>query len=176
MQKRIRALGVAAVLLLAATAAQADVKIAGVRLGDVVQNSAQVKAAQAEFQAEFEKRRATLEAQNKQFNDDAQKYQRDTATMSLDQKDKTEKDLNTRKAQLEYDQHKAQDDMQARNQEMQVQVMSKIKDVIFQVAKEKGYDMVVTSGDVTGAYIINPSLDITDDVVKRLAAQGASGK
>jgi len=171
MQKRIRALGIAAVLLLASTAAQADLKIAGVRLNDVLQNSAQLKAAQAQFQTEVDKRRGTLEGQAKQLADDVQKYQRDGATLSVDQRDKTEKDLNTRKAQLDYDQHKAQDELQARNQELQGEVMSKVKDVIFQVGKEKGYDIVVTD-----AFIINSSIDITDEVLKRLATQGASGK
>jgi len=171
MQKHIRALGIAAVLLLASTAAQAEIKIAGVRINDVLQNSSQLKAASTEFQAEVDKRRATLEAQAKQLSDDAQKYQRDGATMSVDQRDRTEKDLNTRKAQLEYDQHKAQDELQARTQQLQGEVMAKIKDVIFQVGKEKGYDIVVTD-----AFVINSSIDITDEVLKRLSAQGGSGK
>lgn len=168
MHKRIRAaLGLAAVLLFTAASAQADLKIAAVRLNEVLQNSAQLKAASSKFQAEVDKRRASLEAQGKQLADDAQKYQRDGATMSMDQRDKTEKDLNTRKAQLDYDQRKAQDELQQRNQELQGEVMSKVKDVIFQVGKEKGYDLVVTD-----SFIINPTVDITDDVLKRLAAQG----
>jgi len=174
MQMRIRAaLGLAAVLLFTAAGAQADLKIAAVRLSDVLQNSAQLKAASARFQAEVDKRRSTLEAQGKQLADDAQKYQRDGATLSLEQRDKTEKDLNTRKAQLDYDQRKAQDELQQRNQELQGEVMSKVKDVIYQVGKEKGYDLIVTD-----SFVINPTIDITEDVLKRLAAQtsGAAGK
>ncbi len=168
MQKRIRALGLAAVLLAATTAAQADVKIAAVR-NDLLQNSAQIKAAQAQIQSEVDKRRAGLEAQAKQLADDVQKYQRDGATLSVEQRDKTEKDLNTRKAQLDYDQRKAQDELQARSQELQGAAVNKIRDVIFQVGKEKGYDLVVSD-----AFIINPAVDITDDVLKRLNAQGAA--
>lgn len=170
MQKRIRALGLAVVLLAASAAAQADVKIAAVR-NDLLQNSALLKSAQAKIQAEVEKRRSALEAQAKQLADDAQKYQRDGATMSVDQRDKTEKDLNTRKAQLDYDQRKAQDELQARSQELQGEAVSKIRDVIFQVGKEKGYDLVISD-----AFIINPSIDITDDVLKRLNAQSAPAK
>jgi outer membrane protein len=83
--------------------------------------------------------------------------------MSAEQRDKTEKDLNTRKAQLEYDQRKAQDELQSKGQELQAAAISKIRDVIFQVGKEKGFDLVVTD-----AFIISPAVDITDDVVKRL--------
>jgi len=157
MQKLIRALGLAAVLVAVSATAQADMKIAAVR-NDLLQNSAQIKAAQAQIQSEV-----------KQLADDVQKYQRDGATMSVDQRDKTEKDLNTRKAQLDYDQHKAQDELQARSQELQGAAINKIRDVIFQVGKEKGYDLVVSD-----AFIINPAVDITDDVLKRLNAQGAA--
>lgn len=165
MQKRIRALGLAAALLAVSGFAQADIKIAAVRM-EVMQNSPQIKALQAQLQSEVEKRRSTIEAQQKQFADDVQKYQRDGATMSVDQRDKTEKDLNTRKAQLEYDQRKAQDELQARGQELQAAAIGKIRDVIYQVGKEKGFDIVVPD-----AFVINPAVDITDDVVKRLSAQ-----
>ena len=167
MQKSIRALGLAVALLFTTAAAQAELKIAAVR-EDLLQNAPQLRAAQQQMQSEVEKRRATIEAQAKQLADDVQKYQRDGATMSMDQRDKTEKDLNTRKAQLDYDQRKAQDDLQARSQELQSAAIGKIKDVIFQVAKEKGYDIVIN-----GAFIINPSVDITDEVLKRLGSAPA---
>jgi outer membrane protein len=171
MQKRICALGAAAVLLLTAAAAQADLKIAAVKV-EQLQNSPQAKAVDAQIQAEIDKRRATLEAQAKQFSDDAQKFQRDQATMSVEQHDRTEKDLSTRQAQLQYDQNKAQADIKAKAQELNQAFETKLRDVIFQVGKEKGFDLVIS-----GAFIINPSLDITDDVIKRLNAQTpASGK
>ncbi len=166
MQKRIVAMGLAAALFAVSAVAQADAKIAAVRM-EVMQSSPQIKALQNQMQGEIDKRRATLEAQQKQFGDDVQKYQRDGATMSMEQRDKTEKDLNTRKAQLEYDQRKAQDELQARGQELQAAAVNKIRDVIYQVAKEKGYDLVVTD-----ALVINPTADITDEVMKRMAAQG----
>jgi outer membrane protein len=155
MQMRIRAaLGLVAVLLFTAASAQADVKIAAVRM-EVMQSSPQIKALQATMQA-----------------DDVQKYQRDQATMSVDQRDKTEKDLNTRKAQLDYDQRKAQDELQARGQELQAAAINKIRDVIYQVGKEKGFDIIVTD-----SFVINPAYDITDDVMKRLGpSTGGAGK
>lgn len=164
MQKRIRALGLAAALLVVSGFAQADVKIAAVHM-EAMQTAPQIKALLAQIQAEVDKRRSTLEAQQKQFADDVQKYQRDQATMSPDQRDKTEKDLNTRKAQLEYDQRKAQDEVQAKGQELQNTAMGKIRDAIYQVGKEKGFDIVVPD-----AFTINPAVDITEDVVKRLSA------
>jgi outer membrane protein len=166
MQKRIRALGLAAALLVVSGFAQADVKIAAVRM-EVMQNSPQIKALQAQLQAEVDKRRTTIEAQKKQFADDVQKFQRDQATMSPDQHDKTEKELSTRQAQIDYDQRKAEAELQAKGQELQGAAFGRIKDVIYQVAKEKGYDLVVTD-----ALVVNPAVDITDEVVKRMSAAG----
>jgi outer membrane protein len=171
MHKTTRAmLGVAAGLCLTIAApALADLKLAVVRLGDLLEQSAAYKAASTKFQAEVKKRNDAIEAEAKQLKDDVQKYQRDAATMSPDQRDKTEKDLNTRQAQLDFDRRKAQEDLQNRNQELQAELLGKVKDVIYQVAKERGYDVVLTN-----AFAINPSVDITDDVLKRLNQQTSS--
>lgn len=166
MQHRIRAaFGIAAVLLLASAPALADIKIAVVR-SEVVQGSAAFKAAAARFQGEVDRRRTLIETESKQLADDLAKYQRDAATMSPDQRDKAEKDLNTRNAQLDFDKRKAQEELQNKDQELQGELMSKVHDVIVQVGKEKGYDLVVTN-----AVVLNSALDITDEVIKRLNQQ-----
>lgn len=159
---------VLAALLLASAPALADTKIAVVRsLSQVFQTSTAVKAAEAKLQGEMEKRKTLLESEARQLNDDAQKYQRDGATMSPDQREKTEKDLTSRKAQLDYDQQRAQEEFQGRGGELQNLWLGKVQDVAAQVAKEKGFDLVILGGAIP----INQSLDITADVVKRLDAQ-----
>jgi outer membrane protein len=156
-----------AVTLLASAPALADTKIAVVRsVGDVFQGSAAIKAAAAKLQGDAERRKALLESEGRQLNDDYQKYQRDGATLSPDQREKTEKDLTSRKAQLDYDQQRAQEEFQSKGNELQNVWIGKLQEVVVQVAKEKGYDVVVT-----GAIPINKSLDITDEAIRRLDAQ-----
>jgi len=170
MQKRIcAALGFAAVLLFASAPVLADQKIGVVRSADLIQNSPQYKAAEQKMKGEFDKRKADLDAQGKQFADDVQKFQRDADTMTPDQKAKMAKDLDSRKVDLGYAQQKFQEDLQARDRELFQGMMSKIKDVIFQVAKEKGYDVVLQDPVYS-----NPSIDITDEVLKRLTAQASA--
>ncbi|MBL6749919.1 MAG: OmpH family outer membrane protein [Nevskia sp.] len=170
MQLRFRSVFAAlAVLLLASAPAMADTKIAVVRgIGDVFQGSAAIKAAAAKLQGDAERRKALLESEAKQLSEDYQKYQRDNATYSPDQREKTEKDLTARKAQLEYDQQRAQEEFQGKGGELQNVWVGKMQEVMVQVAKEKGFDVVVT-----GAIPINKSLDITDEVIRRLDAQNA---
>lgn len=173
MQHRIRAaVGLAAVLLFTASVpAYADVKIAVVRGEEIIQKSPQAKAAEDKLKAEFDKRNADMEAQKKQWQDDMQRFQRDGDTMAPEQKSKMARDLDSRRVDLGYAQQKLQEDFQARYRELSAGVSGKIRDVILQVAKEKGYDLIV--GDPVYA---SPAIDITDDVLRRLSQGGAAGK
>lgn len=175
MQQRIRAaFGAAAMLLFAAALplqAQADTKIAVVNGDAIINNAPQAKSVQDKLKGEFEKRKTDLEAQGKQLQDDMQKFQRDGDTMSPDQKAKTARDLDSRRVDFGYTQQKLQEDYQQRSRELVTGLNMKIRDVIVQVAKERGYDLVLSD-----AVYVNPSIDITDEVLKRLAAQPATGK
>jgi outer membrane protein len=173
MQQRIRAaFGVAAMLLFAAALplqAQADTKIAVVNGDAIINNAPQAKAVQDKLKGEFEKRKTDFEAAGKQFNDDKQNFQRNADTMTPDQRNKTARDLDARQVDLGYQQQKLQEDYQQRSRELVTGLNMKIRDVIVQVAKEKGYDLVLSD-----AVYVNPAIDITDEVLKRLAAQPAA--
>ncbi len=156
---------VAVALAFVAAPAFADTKIAAINFEDVVQKSPQYKAADAKVTAEFGKRRTDIETQGKQLNDDAQKYSKDRDVLSADARSKTEKDLQQRQIDLQYAQKKFQDDFVARNRELTQQIVTQIRTVITQVAKEKGYDLIVTD-----PVYASPTIDISDDVLKRLAA------
>ncbi|TAJ52425.1 MAG: OmpH family outer membrane protein [Nevskiaceae bacterium] len=162
---RTRIAFAALALLAVATSAQAETKILVVRSADVVRDSVQFKAAEAKMKAEFEKRRADIEAQGKAFGDDVKAYQRDADTMSADQRAKKEKDLNARQVDLNFAQRKFQEDLQNRDRELTQDMMAKIKDVIAQVAKEKGADLIVQD-----PVFASPAVDVTADVLKRLNA------
>ncbi len=157
---------IAAVALLAASAAHAQTKIVVVRSADVVRDSVQFKAAESKMKAEFEKRRNDLEAQAKSFADDVKAYQRDGDTMSADQRAKKEKDLNARQVDLNFAKNKFQEDLATRDRELTQSMMAKIKEVITAVAKEKGADIVLQDPVYSSA-----TVDITADVLKRLNAK-----
>lgn len=165
MRTRIALLALA--LVSVAATAQADTKILSVRLGEVVRESAQYKAAEAKMKAEFEKRRADIESQGRALNEDAKAYQRDADTLSADQRLKKEKELKSRESDLGFAQRKFQEDLQNRDRELTQDMMGKIRDVINQVAKEKGADLVVQD-----AIVITPTVDITADVLRRLNSAG----
>lgn len=166
IQPRIlAAAAVAAMAVFAAptTALAADAKVAVVRFDDAVRASPQYKVADQKMTTEFQKRKADLEAQSKQFESDVEKFKRDRVTVSPDAAAKTEKDLSARQVDLTQAGRKFQEDAQTRQRELTNEVVGKVRDAVVAVAKEKNLDVIVAD-----PVFANTSFDITDDVVKKL--------
>ena len=144
----------------------AEVKMAVVRSADLVRESPIYKAAEAKMKSEFEKRSRDLQDQERKLADDIKKYQKEADTLSADARAKTEKDLGSRQIDVASGKRKFQEDLTARDHELTQDLMGKIKDVIQQVAKEKGLDLIVQD-----PVYFNPTLDITDEVLKRLSSK-----
>ncbi len=156
-----------AVLLAAAWAAPAaaQTKVGAISLPQLLRDSPQVRSANDKFKAEFQKREDDLKAEGKKLQEDAKKYQRDADTMSGQQRADTEKNLNTRRIDFELKQRQFAEQAQARNDELQREVLEKINRAITEVAKEKGLDLVVRD-----PAFASTEVDVTSDVMKKLAA------
>jgi outer membrane protein len=149
----------------AATPASAETKIAVIRTPVILRDAPQIKAADQRMKGEFEKREKDLEAERGKLQDDIKKYQREADTMSAQQRANTEKDLNTRKIDFDLKQRQFSEEAQGRNQELRREVLEKVNKAIEEVAKAKGFDLVLQDP----AYAAS-SIDITDDVIKQLAS------
>jgi len=164
LNKTMSAAVLGAAALLISSSAFADTKIATIRIDDVVQQSPQYKALNDKMKAEFDRRKNDLVADGKKFQADVEKYKKDGELMSAADRLKTEKDLASRQADLQYKEHQFQDDAQARQSQLAADMTNQLKTVIEQVAKEKGFDAVLPNPIYASA-----SVDITDIVIKRLA-------
>lgn len=150
---------------LAAAPAFAETKIAIIHTQVILQNAPQIKDADAKMKSEFEKREKDLGTEGQKLQDDIKKYQRDADSMSAQQRANTEKDLNTRKIDFDLKQRQFQEDAQGRNQELRRDVLEQVNKAIEDVAKEQGFDLVLQDPAFAAS-----SLDITDQVLKKLAA------
>ena len=153
----------------ATPAAAAEIKVGSVSSQQILQ-SPTFRATRDKFASEFEKRKQNLENDLKKFEEDAKKYSRDKDIMAPDERAKKEKDLTSRQVDLQYAQQKFNEDAQARDRELTQDVMSKVKEAIMQVAKDKSLDLVVQD-----PVFAVPALDITDDVIKILQAAAPAG-
>jgi outer membrane protein len=160
---------IAAAALAFTGSALAEVKVGTIRANDVVRESPYYKAAETKMRGEFDKRQQELETTGKALAEDIKKFQRDADIMAPDERAKKEKDLSARQVDFQYAQQKFKEDATQRDRELTTDLMTKIKDAIQQVAKEKGLDLVVQDPVFSA-----PALDITDAVLKQLQASGGS--
>jgi len=147
-----------------AAPAAAESKIAVISAPILLRDAPQVQAADAKFKAEFQKREDELKVEAKKLSDDDKKFQREGDTMSAQQRANTAKDLYMRKTDFDLKQRQFAEQAQARNNELQREVLDKVNQAIVEVAKEKSLDLVVRD-----PAFANPALDITADVLKKLA-------
>lgn len=157
--------------VLSATPASAQSKIATIRSLDLMRDAPQIKSANEKMKTEFEKKQKDLDAERKKLEDDAKKFQREADTLSAQQRANTEKDLNTRKIDFEFKARQLSEQVQAREQELRRDLQAKFAKAIADVAKEKDLDLVLQD-PVYAA----PAIDITDEVLKRLASAGENKK
>jgi outer membrane protein len=162
-------LPVAAAALLAAGPVAAQSKIAVISTQALLRDAPQIKAADAKLKAEFQKREQDLQTERRKFQEDFKKAQREADAMSPQQKAATEKDLFSRKSDLDLKERQFSEQAQARNAELQRDVLEKINQAIDQVAREKGLELVVRDPAFAA-----PALDITADVLKKLASMPAA--
>lgn len=166
---RIASVFSAALLAVAFTApAAAEVKIGVISVPMLLRDAPQVKTANDKFKGEFQKREDDLKTEAKKLQEDDKKFQREADTMTGQQRANAAKDLQTRKIDFDLKQRQFAEQAQARNDELQRQVLERINQAIIDVAKERSLDLVVRDP----AYA-SPALDITTDVMKRLAAMEA---
>ncbi len=153
-----------AVLSLVSVPAAADLKIAVVNAQQVLMKPTQ--DARAAMAAEFSKRESDLQASNEKLGQDIKDFQRDAETMSLDQRNKKDRDLKTRKLDMDESAQQLREEEDARTQQLQVTIHQKVVAALQAVAKDKGFDLVLQ--DAAFASPIVP--DITEEVVKRVAS------
>jgi outer membrane protein len=153
-----------------ATAAPLD---AGARIGAVnsdriLSESAPAKAAQARLESEFAKRDKDLKdmaARLKSMSDD---LDRNTSMSSADRAQK-QQELAQLDSDFQRKQREFREDLNQRRNEELAAVLDKANKVIKQIAEQQNYDLIVQEG----AYI-SPRIDITDRVLKALAASSAA--
>lgn len=164
IKKTLSVLAFGSGLLLATGIASAQqLKIAVVRSAEVVQQSPQYKAAELEMRKEFGKRKEKLQAESKKLQKDVEAYQKNQDVMTSADRIKKENRLLAERNNLQYAQHKFQQDLQKRERELMSRIMRRIRGVIEEVAKQDGYTLILQN-PVYAA----PSLDITQQVLKRL--------
>jgi len=158
-----------AAALLAPVADAADMQVATVDLSIVMQEVEDGKQAEARLKTIYDGKAAELQNMEANLRTLTEEYQSKASILSETARQEYEQKLYT--AQMTYQQAMAmaeQEMMQAQAQAME-QLMAKMKTTASNIAKEKGYDMVLESSQGIVVFA-DPGMDITQEVISRYNA------
>src|SRR5580658_1927456 len=163
------------VVALAAGAAPAwaDLKIGVVNYSKLMQESPQAKAAQDALRGEFAGKQKELQTQQQTLKSKEDSLQRDSATMTADQRTAAERDLRDGNRELQLKVQQYQDDFNARQNEELSKLQKTLVEEVQNYAQGQKFDLVLADGVI----FASPVLDITPQVLAALQAHGvrASG-
>ena len=151
-----------------------ELKIGVVSLPALIERAPQTKATMDALQEEFAPRQREFEAKKKEYEDLAEKTQKDLAVMGETERRNAEKDLRDLQRELTRLQNEFQEDLNLRQNEeyglLQRALLKEVQDY----AQQEGYDLIV--GD--GVLYVNSAVNITDEVLRAVEAnyQAASAR
>ncbi|OXY81864.1 OmpH family outer membrane protein [Oceanimonas doudoroffii] len=153
-------------LVLTATLAQAQGKIAVVDTGEVFQKMPQREVVRNQLKNEFASRVKEVQQLEEQGRSFVEKQQKDMAFMNDQQKAEAQKKLNDMQANFVQKARALEQDRARRENEERQKMLSRIKVAIDDITKAQGLDLVLERGAVI--YMV-PSLDITQQVISRVS-------
>lgn len=165
MNKLFKLVGALA-LVLTATLAQAQGKIAVVDTGEVFQKMPQREVVRNQLKNEFASRVKEVQQLEEQGRSFVEKQQKDMAFMNDQQKAEAQKKLNDMQANFVQKARALEQDRARRENEERQKMLSRIKVAIDDITKAQGLDLVLERGAVI---YMAPSLDITQQVISRVS-------
>ena len=156
---------------LAVMPAWAEPKIGVVDPQRLLLESPQGKAMADAMQAEFAPRQRTLQAQQQSLKSKEDKLQKDSATMSEDQRLRAEKELRDGARDFERAKGEFQDDVTARRNEEMSRLQRTLGEEVRSYAKAQNYDIIFSGESVIYA---GQSYDITPAILTALQARAGT--
>lgn len=164
-QRSIPAPPAKAPLLFPATA-----KFAFVDFQRVASTSTSGKLAMGVLQELNDKKVAELKEQSKQLQALAAK--REAGVLGEAALAQLNKDVDKLQRDIQFAKENAQAELQQKQKDLETDFQQRMIPVVAEIAKEKGLDAVFTGE--SGTIYINPALDISEEVIKRIDAKAAA--
>jgi len=149
------------------TPAWAQVKIAVVDYGRLVEETPQAKAALEAIRNEFVPKQREMQQQEAALKAKEDKLNKDGATMTPDQRSKAEKELRDGVRDLARMRSEVQDDFNARRNEEMSRLQRTLIEEVRAYAKAQNFDLVIADGVIYST----PALDITPAILSSLQAR-----
>ena len=167
MNKALKVAGLSFALMAAGMgSAWAETKIAVVDMGEVFQKLPQREAVAKKLKGEFEPRMRELQTLESDGQDLVEKFKKDEAFMSNEQKKQNQEKL--AKLQMEFNQKRQafEQDNGRRQSEERNKILTKVQAAIDAIAKSNGYDLVL---ERNAAPYAASKLDISGQVISQVS-------
>jgi outer membrane protein len=148
-------------------AAWAEIKIAVVDYGRLVEESPQAKTAMEAIRTEFTPKQRELENFANSLKAKQEKLGKDQATMTADQRSRADKELRDGARDLQQKQSELQDDFTARRNEEMSRLQRSLIEEVRAYAKAQSFDLVIADGVIYST----PTLDITPAILSAMQAK-----
>jgi len=159
-----------AVLLgaMAVSAHAQEFKAGFVNTDRIFREASAAKAAQAKLEQEFSKREKDLVDQGNSLKNASDKFEREATTMSESQRASRQRQLVDQDREFQRKRREFQEDLNNRKNEELQSIIDRANRAVRALAESEKFDLIVQE-----AVYINPKHDITEKVIKSLAATGS---
>ncbi|MCM3881436.1 MAG: OmpH family outer membrane protein [Vicinamibacterales bacterium] len=147
----------------------APMRMAFVDLQRIAAESVEGKVASGKVQALTQKKSAELAEKTKALQANQQKLQQGGAVLNEAARAQAQKEVDRLTVEIDRFQQDANAEVQELQQQLQAEFQEKLRPVLDSVVKELAIGLLFSYGDA-GAIFIDPSLDITPEVIKRFDA------
>ena len=144
-----------------------DAKVAAVNLDRILRESAPARLAQRKLEAEFAQRDRNLQDMAQRLKAMSDALDKNDATMSASERAQKQRDLSQLNGDFQRSQREFREDLNQRRNEALAAVLDEANKVIKEIAEQQHYDLIVQEG-----VYLSPRIDMTDQILKRLAASG----
>ncbi|MBF7072278.1 OmpH family outer membrane protein [Glaciecola sp. MH2013] len=151
--------------LLTTAAQAAEQKIGVVDVQGIVRSLPQFAAIGTTIQAEFKDQIQEVQSQQEEYNFLLQKFQRESATMSEEQKKALEDQILALQKTLQEKSAPLQQELQRREQEEQRKLFALVMQAVNKIAADGNYDVLLNRGTTP---FVKPEFDISEQVLEQV--------
>ena len=146
-----------------------EARIAAVNSDRILRESAAAQSAQKKLEAEFAKRDKDLRDMAQRLKSMSDALDKNGSSMSSTERAEKQRELSNLDSDFQRKRREFNEDLNQRRNEELAAVLERANRVIKQIAEQQHYDLIVQE-----AVYVSPRIDITDQVLKALAANAAN--
>jgi outer membrane protein len=151
-------------ILIAFNSFAEELKIGIVDVNKILKDAPQTLSANKKLEKEFSARTEKLKTKINALQADEKKFQKESLTMSDEQREKTEKNLQQTRIDIQRNERELREDMDLRKREEIGDLQEKINLTIDKIAADEKYDLILYNGIA----FASSKVDMTDQIIKAL--------